>query len=72
MPPLGPIKRQELIRYLRELRFEGPYEGGKHQYMIRSQVKLAIPNPHPGDISKDLLVRILRQGGINRDDWERL
>jgi hypothetical protein len=31
MPRFGPIKRRRLIRYLRELGFEGPYVGGKHQ-----------------------------------------
>jgi hypothetical protein len=50
MPPLGPIKRRDLIRYLRKLGFEGPYAGGKHQYMVRGEVKLALPNPHQGDI----------------------
>jgi len=33
MPTLRPIKRRDLIRYLRELGFEGPYAGGKHEYM---------------------------------------
>ena len=72
MPVLGPIKRQVLVRYLRELGFDGPYQGGKHQYMVSGELKLAIPNPHQGDISLDLLVRILRQGGISKDAWEKL
>ena len=72
MPRLGPVKRRSLIRYLRELGFEGPYVGGKHQYMVRGEIKLAIPNPHQGDISEDFLVRILQQAGVARDEWERL
>ncbi len=72
MPRLGPIKRQDLIRHLRELGFEGPYIGGQHQYMVKGTVKLAVPNPHQGDISKEFLARILRQAGIERDEWERL
>ncbi len=72
MPPFGPIKRRDLIRYLRELGFEGPYVGGKHQYMVRGEVKLALPNPHQGDISRDLLARILKQAGIEREEWEKL
>jgi predicted RNA binding protein YcfA (HicA-like mRNA interferase family) len=72
MPRLGPIERRSLIRYLRELGFEGPYVGGKHQYMVRGEIKLAIPNPHQSDINQDLLVRILRQAGIDRSEWERL
>jgi hypothetical protein len=72
VPPLGPIRRQDLINYLRELGFTGPYVGGKHEYMIRNETKLAIPNPHRGDISRDLLARVLRQGGIDRSEWEKL
>ena len=72
MPPLGPIKRKDLIHYLRELGFDGPYAGGKHQYMIKGEIKLTVPNPHQSDISRDLLVRILRQGGIDRSEWEKL
>jgi predicted RNA binding protein YcfA (HicA-like mRNA interferase family) len=72
MPPFGPIKRQDLIRHLRELGFKGPYAGGKHQYMLKAEIKLAIPNPHQGDISRELLNRILRQAGIERDEWEKL
>ena len=72
MPRLGPIKRRDLIRFLKELGFEGPYAGGKHQYMVRGEIRLALPNPHQRDIGRDLLVRILRQAGIDRDNWEQL
>ncbi len=72
MPSFGPINRKHLIRYLKELDFEGPYSGGKHQYMVRGQIRLALPNPHRGDMSRDLLARILRQAEIDRKEWERL
>ncbi len=72
MPYIGPIKRKDLIYYLRRLGFEGPFSGGKHQFMIRGDVTLRIPNPHQGDIGEDLLVRILKQGKISRKEWERL
>ncbi len=72
MPHLGPIKRKDLIYYLRLLGFDGPYSGGKHQFMIRENITLRIPNPHQSDISEDLLVRILKQAGINRREWEKL
>ncbi len=72
MPPFGPIKRKDLIHYLRELGFDGPYAGGKHQYMVKEEIKLTVPNPHQSDISRDLLARILRQGGIERSEWEKL
>jgi predicted RNA binding protein YcfA (HicA-like mRNA interferase family) len=56
------------MRYLRDLGFEGPYVGGKHQYMVKDKIRLAIPNPHRGDISRDFLARILRQARITRGE----
>jgi predicted RNA binding protein YcfA (HicA-like mRNA interferase family) len=72
MPRFGPIKRRDLIRYLGQLGFEGPYSGGKHQFMIRGEITLRLPNPHRSDIGKKLLARILRQAGISREEWEEL
>jgi predicted RNA binding protein YcfA (HicA-like mRNA interferase family) len=72
MPGFGPVKRKDLVRYLRELGFEGPYSGGRHQFMVRGQITLRIPNPHQGDIGKDLLARILKQAALSREEWERL
>jgi predicted RNA binding protein YcfA (HicA-like mRNA interferase family) len=72
MPHFGPIKRRDLIRYLRQLGFEGPYSGGKHQFMIKGDITLRVPNPHQSDIGKELLARILRQARIQRDEWEEL
>jgi predicted RNA binding protein YcfA (HicA-like mRNA interferase family) len=72
MPSFGPISRQDLIHYLRQLGFEGPYSGAKHQFMIKDDITLRIPNPHQNDIGKELLARILRQAKINRIDWEKL
>ena len=60
------------MRYLRELGFEGPYVGGRHEYMVKGEVKLAVPNPHQGEIGRDLLARILRQAGMSRNEWEEL
>lgn len=73
MPSFGPIKRSDLIRYLRHLGFDGPYGGGNHSYMVRGQLKLVVPNPHHGEeIGRDLLTRVLRQAGVEKDEWERL
>lgn len=72
MPPFGPIKRHELIYFLRRLGFAGPYAGGKHQYMVRDNLRLRIPNPHQGDISRQLLGAILKQANIDRTEWEAL
>jgi len=72
VPRLGPIKRSELIRYLRILGFEGPYSGGKHQFMLKGTIRLRLPNPHRGHVGAELLLRILKQAGIDRDTWEKL
>ena len=72
MPRLGPIKRFELITYLQILGFEGPYSGGKHQFMLKGVIRLRLPNPHRGDIGTELLSRILKQAGIDKNNWEKL
>jgi predicted RNA binding protein YcfA (HicA-like mRNA interferase family) len=72
MPPFGPVKRKDLIRYLRQFGFEGPYSGGKHPFMLMGDITIRIPNPHQADIGKELLARILRQTGISKNDWEEL
>ena len=72
MPPFGPTKRKDLVRYFAQLGFEGPYAGGKHQFMVKADITIRIPNPHQTDIGRELLRRILRQAGISRDAWEKL
>jgi len=72
VPRLRPIKRAELIKYLQILGFEGPYFGGKHQFMFKGMIRLRLPNPHRGDIGRELLSRILKQAGIDEDSWEKL
>jgi len=72
VPAFGPIKRSDLIRNLRKLGFEDPYTGGKHQYMVKGEVRVVLPNPDQGDISRDLLARILRQAGTSREEWVEL
>jgi len=56
---------------MRGLGFSGPLQEGKHPYMIKGNISITIPNPHKGDISVDLLVRILRQANVSRNDWEK-
>jgi len=72
MPAFGPIKHKELMQALKKAGFEGPYPGGKHEFLVKANVRLTLPNPHVGEISKDLLARILRQAGISREEWEKL
>jgi predicted RNA binding protein YcfA (HicA-like mRNA interferase family) len=72
MAKFGPISRRDLIDYLRKYGFDGPYSGGKHQFMIKGNLRLTIPNPHQSDIGIDLLSKILKQAGISREEWAKL
>ncbi|MBI2217791.1 MAG: type II toxin-antitoxin system HicA family toxin [Candidatus Rokubacteria bacterium] len=69
MTRIGPVSRRELIQRLRRLGFEGPFTGGRHQFMVRKEVRLILPNPHRQELSTDLLIRILRQAGVSREEW---
>lgn len=69
MTRLTPISRRALIQRLRELGFEGPFIGGRHEFMVRASVRLILPNPHRQEIGADLLSRILRQAGVSREEW---
>jgi hypothetical protein len=37
--------------------------------MVRGDLLVAIPNPHSGTIGVKLLAIILREAGIDRDEW---
>ena len=69
MSRLTPISFSEVVRKLKTLGFEGPYSGGKHLYMLKGDLRLTMPNPHKQKIGVDLIMRILRQAGITREEW---
>ncbi len=71
MSKLSPVSQTELIKRLRKFGFSGPHQEGKHPYMIKNNISLTVPNPHEGDVSVDLLTKILRQAGISRGEWLR-
>jgi predicted RNA binding protein YcfA (HicA-like mRNA interferase family) len=72
MPKLGPIKRIDLIRCFIKLGFDGPFSGGNHQFMIKDNLTIRIPNPHQSDVSQGLLQKILKQAKISKISWENL
>lgn len=72
MPSFGPVRRRDLIAALRKLGFRGPFSGGRHEFMLKGDLVLTIPNPHRGDIGRDLLAILLRQAGVSRAEWERV
>lgn len=69
MDKLTPISWSRFVKRLRKLGFEGPYQGGKHPYMVKENLVFTIPNPHRKEISVDLLSRILKQANIDREEW---
>jgi predicted RNA binding protein YcfA (HicA-like mRNA interferase family) len=69
MPRLVPVSRRELIDRLRLLGFEGPFAGGRHQFMTHGTRTVIVPNPHRSDIGIDLLARLLKRAGISREEW---
>ena len=72
MPRLSPISRHDLIQRSMALGFEGSFTGGRHQFMVREDRRLILPNPHREDIGTDVLGRLLRQASISREEWQAL
>lgn len=71
-----PCKRQDFIRRLRRLGFDGPFAGTRHQFLIYSSHRLAIlSNP---EYSVPQLRLMLREAStilgreISLEEWERL
>jgi predicted RNA binding protein YcfA (HicA-like mRNA interferase family) len=61
---------RKLVQKFRRLGFDGPYSGGRHLFMVSGSLKVRIPNPHRGDISKGLVAEILRQADIDPREWD--
>lgn len=72
MPAFGPVKRKDLVRALRKLGFGGPFSDGRHQFRVKGDRVVRVPNPHGGDVGRDLLSRILDQAGISRSECEKV
>ena len=64
------ISRRKLIKKFRSLGFDGPFSGGKHQFMVKGAKKIRIPNPHGGKVVHASLVNeILKQAGLSGEEW---
>ena len=70
MPPWRPVSRRRLVTTLKRLGFTGPSSGGRHEFMLRGDTVVTIPNPHRGDIGVGLLAIILKHAGVPRSEWE--
>jgi hypothetical protein len=71
-----PCSRREFIRRLRQLGFDGPFSGTRHQFMLREGRRLAIPSNAEYSVPQ-LRVMIREVAGIlGREirlaEWNRL
>ena len=72
----APCKRRNFIRRLREIGFDGPFSGTRHQFMLYGQHRLAIPSD--AEYSVPQLRMMIREveGIIGRkitaEEWNRL
>jgi hypothetical protein len=71
-----PCKRREFIRRLQKLRFEGPYSGTRHQFMVYAQNRLAIPSNTEYSVPQlRMMVREIEEimgREITADEWNGL
>lgn len=71
-----PCKRRDFIRRLKQLGFDGPFAGTRHQFMIYGQHRLAIPSNAEYSVAQ--LGFMLREveGILNREiaveEWNNL
>ncbi|MBU1089186.1 type II toxin-antitoxin system HicA family toxin [Patescibacteria group bacterium] len=73
MPKVPPIKRKEFVRKLKALGFDGPFAGGKHEFLRRNDgLKITIPNPHQKEISGVLQKIILTQADISVEEFLKI
>ncbi len=67
---LVPVSRRELIRRLGDLGFRGPCTGSDHDFMVKGEIRITIPNTHQGkDIGVRLLAQILKESRTKRVEW---
>ncbi len=64
--------RRDLLRYLKQLGFEGPISGGKHEFVLKGTLVVTIPNPHGSDIEKSCLGNFCARPEVDRKEWEKL
>jgi len=68
----GSINYNKFIKKMKKLGFTGPYAGGKHLFIQKEGLDLAIPNPHHRkDIGAGLLARILKQAKISKRKFDK-
>ena len=71
-----PCKRRDFIRRLRRLRFDGPFVGGQHHFMVYGTDRLSIPSNAEYSVPQlRVLVREVEAiigRSIPLDEWQSL
>jgi len=71
-----PCKRRDFINRLRNLGFDGPFSGTKHQFMVYRQHRLAIPSNTEYSIPQlRFMIREIENiigRTISADEWNHL
>ena len=71
-----PCKRRDFIKKLRELGFEGPYSGTRHQFLLYGNYRLAIPSNEEYSVPqlKMMLKEVSDLLGreISLEEWTRI
>lgn len=72
----APCKRRDFIRRLRAIRFDGPFSGTRHQFMVYEQHRLAIPSNAEYSVPQlRMMIREVEEiigRKITTDEWNRL
>jgi len=71
-----PCKRNDFIRRLRKLGFEGPFSGTRHQFMVYEQHRLTIPSNSEYSVPQlRMMIRETEQivgRQITNEEWSSL
>ena len=76
MSAWSPCKRRDFIQRLRQLEFDGPFSGARHQFMVHAQHRLSIPSN--AEYSVPQLRMMMREvetilgRKITADEWNSL
>ena len=71
-----PCKRREFIRRLRQLGFDGPFSGTRHQFMISEEHRLTIPSNVEYSVAQLKMMIQEAEGILGREitleEWNQL
>lgn len=71
-----PCKRKDFVRRLRQLGFDGPFSGTRHQFMVYEQHRLAIPSSTEYSVAQLRMmikeVAEIANRKITFEEWNRL